>query len=218
MTSESLRVKICGLREPDNIREVCNLTPDYIGFVLTSLSLRVANLDSLEQAIKDGVVPPSVKKIGVFVNPTIEEVVEATERLQLEGVQLHGEESLRFCDKLRTLQSEVLLFKAIGIASEKDFENVEAYSPLVDAFLFDSKSSERGGTGRVFDWSLLHGYSGIKPFFLAGGIGPETIDDACRVCRDLGGYGVDSSSLCEVSPGKKDIIKVRRVIEEVRRA
>jgi phosphoribosylanthranilate isomerase len=171
----------------------------------------------VEDFIQSGAVPAPIKKIGVFVNPTIDEVVEVSRRLDLDGIQLHGEESLSLCAQVRTLHPEGLLFKAFGIGSSGDLDNVESYSSLVDAFIFDTKSPQRGGTGQTFDWSILREYSGLKPFFLSGGIGPETISEARVVCQQLGAYGVDCSSLCEVSPGRKNLAKVRQVIDEVRR-
>jgi phosphoribosylanthranilate isomerase len=210
-----LNVKICGMTAPENIGLVCSCSPDYIGFILYPHSKRYIDVDLLSRALGNDIIPRSVKKIGVFVNSSYEDIASASVRLNLDGVQLHGDESAEFCLKIKDSNPDTLLFKAIGVASPQDLVGLERYDSLVDLFIFDTKTSEYGGSGKSFQWDFLDSYQGETPFFLSGGIGPENIEAAIEAAIRYGATGLDVNSRCESSPGVKDITKVQHVMDTI---
>src|SRR5690606_8561415 len=156
------KIKICGLKHPDNIREVMALQPDYIGFICYPGSKRF--IDKLEANwVKE---LQGVKKTGVFVNADIQAVKNAIQQYDFHAVQLHGAETPAYCAELANQDIDII--KAFGIGEQFDWAAIDLYDTVADYYLFDTQSSQHGGTGTRFDWSLLAGYTGNKPFFLSG--------------------------------------------------
>ena len=207
-----LKWKVCGMREEENIQAVLALKPDYMGFIFFEKSKRdVSNVlsQSLLSTIK------GTKKIGVFVNASIEFVTEQIDRYSLDVIQLHGEESPEFCHHF--IGSGVEVIKVFSVGESFDFSPLKAYLPFVDFFLFDTKGKEKGGNGFVFDWSILEAYNLGKPFFLSGGIGPDEVGLLEGVNMPQL-YALDVNSKLELSPALKDVAKVemlKRGIEEL---
>src|SRR5690606_15943253 len=174
-------IKVCGLTDPHNIEEVLALDPQYIGLIFYSRSARyIGELDP-EYLL----TLKNVKRTGVFVDASILEIEQMLIKYQLHAIQLHGSESPEFCGKLKANQlikeKGVELIKAFGINNEFDFQQLEAYMPVVDYFLFDTKTPSHGGSGKTFDWSILDRYTYSIPFFLSGGIGPDNFKDAYHI-------------------------------------
>jgi phosphoribosylanthranilate isomerase len=206
------RIKICGMKH--NIREVADLSPDYLGFIFYPGSPRdysgeIPNL------------PGNIKKVGVFVNADIEHLVQLVTAYDLDRIQLHGEESQEYCRKLKkSLEDdglgEVLLWKVFRIKDHFDFERLKPYESFVEAFLFDTKGLTRGGTGQRFDWGILGEYPSDKPFILSGGIGLNQVEEIKEIlATDLPILGIDVNSMFEKEPGRKDIIKLKKFIHEL---
>jgi phosphoribosylanthranilate isomerase len=200
-----MKLKICGMKIPENILEVLALKPDYMGFIFYRKSKRyVADL-SAEFAKS---LPSEIKKTGVFVDEDAAEVCGLVALYGLSAVQLHGAESPAYCAQLKALLSpEIEMIKAFGVNEDFDFAQLNAYDRYVDYFLFDTQTPGHGGSGRTFDWSLLAGYVLEKSYFLSGGIGLESIEDLLNI-NDERLYAVDVNSRFELSPGLKDIDKL----------
>ncbi len=204
------KIKICGLKYPDNIRDVLALQPDYIGFIFHPASKRfVGQLDAEWVTELD-----SVKKTGVFVNADASLIATYVDRYGFQAVQLHGDESPEFCAALQQMDMGVEIIKAFGMNALFNWAKLTAYEGVVDYYLFDTQSSQRGGTGVRFDWRLLDGYASNKPFFLSGGISAENIKDALRL-GDSRLYALDLNSKFETEPGIKDITLLGRTLQTI---
>lgn len=200
-----MNIKVCGITELKQLQQLDGLDVDFAGLIFYPESPRyVAGKISgkdLKRADLD------LKKVGVFVNPEMIEVLDAIDEYGLDVVQLHGDEPPSMCEDL---SSEVEVIKAFRITGEEDIDALVApYDAVCDYYLFDTGGLKEsfGGTGRQFDWSLLSKARIEKPFFLSGGIGPE---DAARVkaFRHPDFFGVDINSRFETEPGVKDMARV----------
>lgn len=196
------------MREAENIREVeqlstlnSQLSISWMGFIFWPKSSRYVSECP-------AYLPEKVKRVGVFVDETIEKVKEIAKTFQLDLIQLHGKESPAYAEKL----GDYRLIKAFNIASADDFAACVAYEGKVDFFLFDTKGKSVGGNGEKFDWSVLKTYHGHTPFILSGGIAP---DDAARVkaIRHPQFAGIDLNSRFEREPGLKDINKLKTFLK-----
>jgi phosphoribosylanthranilate isomerase len=193
-------LKICGMKYPDNILEVGSLLPDYMGFIFWEKSARYF----------DGIIPElpkSIKKTGVFVNATIEEIVEKVSKYDLQAIQLHGQESVSFCIEVKSkLTLSIEIIKVFSADENFDFEVLKPFETVCDYFLFDTKGKLPGGNGNTFDWKILENYPSTKPFFLSGGIGIAELEDVKQVLKtNLPIYAIDINSKFEVEPGLKNI-------------
>lgn len=205
-------VKICGMREPDNIADVAALTPMLMGFIFYDKSPRyAADLDP--EVVRT--LPHYVHPVGLFVNEQPARIVLTCERFGIDIVQLHGDESPEFCQGLRNCGLTV--FKALNISNADDLQRTLDYADSVDAFVFDTKSADgaRGGTGRKFDWSVLDGYALDVPYLLSGGIGPDDVDSVIAAMRPQMA-GIDINSRFETAPGHKDIAALASFLVKLR--
>ncbi|CAG0903021.1 unnamed protein product [Cyprideis torosa] len=159
-------------------------------------------------------LPQTVKRVGVFVNASVAEIVEKVEMYQLDVVQLHGDESAEFCKKIQEKAHTV--WKAFGIDDTFDFDSLTSYVGRIDAFLFDAKTPQYGGSGNTFSWSVLDQYTLNIPFLLSGGLGVENSNDFLSFQHSML-VGYDLNSALETSPGVKDAHKVQQVIERIRK-
>lgn len=200
-------VKVCGMRDGENIRLVENLSVDLMGFIFYSRSPRYVN--SLPEYL-----PRSTGRVGVFVNEELRVIEDTIIRYGLTHVQLHGCETPSACEVLRRRGMQVI--KAFSVSVPEDLMVTGRYDGCCDFFLFDTSTSGYGGSGCSFDWGILQHYTGNVPFFIAGGIGEN---DAERVLdfRHPQFAGVDLNSRFEVSPGIKDIEKLDRIITKLKR-
>lgn len=203
----ALQVKVCGMRDIANIRELSVLPIDYLGFIFYAKSPRFTkNLPQMPD------LPANIQKIGVFVNATevfiLEKIAEG-----LDGVQLHGNESPSLCAALK--QRGVKVIKAFGIELGFDWATLAAYLPVVDYFLFDTKSNNHGGTGQRFDWQTLASYPFEKPYILSGGLSIENIQGAIAIA-DQRLIGLDLNSRFEIAPALKDISKITNALKIIK--
>jgi phosphoribosylanthranilate isomerase len=207
-----LKIKVCGMRTPENISGVVAARPDYMGFIFYPESRRFVGDEFSVKTVK--IVPESVKKVGVFVYELPEKVMEICKKLGLEVAQLHGNETPEYCREIQ--DSGLTVFKAFSVGDQFNFSGLKAYSGVCNYFLFDTKGQLPGGTGRKFNWQLLENYKGDVPFFLSGGIGPDDLE-AIRLFSHPRWRGIDINSGFEIEPALKNVEKVIRFIEEIRK-
>ena len=202
-------IKVCGMREAENIRQVEVLGVDWIGFIFWPKSSRYVSQ-------RPAYLPTRCKRVGVFVDADLEEVKTKVEAYHLDAIQLHGTERPDYISHLRSLCSECLstIVKAFNIATVKDLELTSAYEGTVDYFLFDTKAKMVGGNGTQFDWSVLSAYEGRTPFFLSGGIGPDDAEKI-KTFRHPMLAGIDLNSRFEVAPGLKNIGLLETFLKEI---
>jgi phosphoribosylanthranilate isomerase len=202
-----MRLKICGMRQAENIRQALTLQPDYLGFIFYEKSSRFVG-DNLDEELLNS-FPFTTRKVGIFVNATAAYILEKVKKYNLDYVQLHGEELPDFCRNLKLKGVNVI--KAFSIDADFNFGKLQNYKPYCDFFLFDTKGKERGGNGTTFDWSILNKYDNEKPFFLAGGIDLENIHNALEI-SGLKIHSLDVNSKFEISPAMKDIEKLEELM------
>ncbi|MCA1919806.1 MAG: phosphoribosylanthranilate isomerase [Flavobacterium piscis] len=194
-----MKLKICGMKYPDNILEVGALLPDYMGFIFWEKSARYFN----------GEIPEliaTVKKVGVFVNQSQEEILAKVSKYNLQAVQLHGNESVEFLSELKKeLPKKVQIIKAFSADNDFDFETIKPFEAVSDFFLFDTKGKLPGGNGTTFDWKILKKYKSEKPFFLSGGIGINELKAIEEISKtNLPIYAIDVNSKFEIEAGLKN--------------
>jgi phosphoribosylanthranilate isomerase len=203
-------LKICGMREPDNIMSVASLGPDILGFIFYPGSPRYA-----PGLLDPGIVaslPRHIRKAGVFVNSDYDHIMPFAEKYSLDIIQLHGDEGPDLCGKIRNTGLKVI--KAFKISSSADFGSCSDFVGSTDFFLFDTWTGKHGGSGEKFDWGILDSYSHRHPFFLSGGIGPEDAEHIRKI-NNPGFYGADINSRFEIKPGLKDVDRIRKFIHDL---
>jgi phosphoribosylanthranilate isomerase len=215
-------IKVCGMRDPENIAGLARLPVDLIGFIFYPGSPRAAGEGLEAWLAEEGQCLAGKKRVGVFVNGEMEEVLNKVHDFELDYVQLHGNESPGYCQLLRSISEGTSmrgfqLIKAFAVDEAFDFAATTAFAPYCAYFLFDTRSAAYGGSGRQFDWGLLERYRGETPFLLSGGIGPDSAA-ALRSLRHPRLAGLDVNSRFESAPGQKDLGLVRRFLEEWRPA
>jgi phosphoribosylanthranilate isomerase len=219
-----MKIKVCGMRQAQNVKDLSNLNPDYIGFIFYDKSKRfVADFPEVE-------IPLSIKKVGVFVNETIEEVARKISKYKLDAVQLHGDENVVYCNELRCLlersreilgldsarpDNRIEVIKAFAIDEDFDFNKTIDYESVCDLFLFDTKGKEYGGNGLKYDWSILKNYKGKTPFLLSGGINERDVENIKKFQHSKF-VGIDLNSGFEDAPSQKNIEKLKTFFKEVK--
>ena len=200
------KIKICGLCRNEDIAYVNNCDPDYIGFIFANSRRKVTREQAreLRKRLHSNIVP-----VGVFVNESVETVAEIINDGIIDVAQLHGDETPKYMNRLRSLIKKGEIVKAVRVSGSKDIEN----SKFIDAdyLLFDTFSAAQyGGTGKTFDWNILSEVT--TPFFLAGGINSDNVKKAIRIVHP---YAVDVSSSVETD-GWKDPNKIIEIVNKVR--
>ena len=214
-----MKLKVCGMKYQDNISQVAALQPDYLGFIFYEKSPRF-----FESVIPQ--IPNSIKKVGVFVDADLKDIIDKINTYDFKAVQLHGNESSGFCHKLKNhfeqsekshkdknlKQVQVEIIKVFSIKDEFNFEVLKPYENVCDYFLFDTKGKLPGGNSYTFNWNILNNYPSTKPFFLSGGIGLDQIEnikefqksEVSKYC-----YAIDVNSKFEIKPGLKHIEELK---------
>lgn len=201
---KNLELKVCGMRDRTNILEVAVLEPDYMGFIFYPGSKRFVGNDFTVPAE----LPASIRRVGVFVNQPVEQILHVVISNRLDFVQLHGNESAGACREIR--QSGVGVIKGFTIGPSFDFHNVRLFVDVADYFLFDAKGDHFGGNGVTFDWSRLNQYDQRVPFFLSGGISPGNISDVTNL-RAPHLHAIDVNSRVESEIGIKDVSLIEKI-------
>ena len=230
-------IKVCGMRETENIREVAALGIDMMGFIFWSGSPRFVQMISARAGIipdyseerlrkmRKGAEPSSPevrrpKRVGVFVDEMPQSIVTRVYNYELDFVQLHGNESAVMIENLkRTLipdiAPDIKVIKALTIREKDDVKRWREYEGVADMLLFDTRCETVGGSGHQFDWSFLDAYDGNIPFLLSGGIGPEDAEQVLSF-RHPQFAGIDLNSRFEISPALKDVDKLKSFIQTIR--
>ena len=189
-----MKLKICGMKYPENILEVSELLPDFLGFIFWEKSSRYFDGEIPE-------IPKLIKKVGVFVNATLEEISFKIKKYDLDLIQLHGNESPKFCEKLKKENIEII--KVFSVNDDFDFSLLKPFENTCNYFLFDTKGKLPGGNGITFNWQILQQYKLTKPIFLSGGIGLDEIENIKKLNLPI--YAIDVNSKFEIEAGLKNI-------------
>ena len=191
------------MRDLKNIEAVAACEPDYMGFIWVSKSPRYVGADFVIPNL-----PGKTKAVGVFVNETTANILALSKKAGFQVVQLHGDEGQEVIDELQA--AGLLVIKAVSVGTEQDVIGLDL---LPDYYLFDTKKgSQVGGTGERFDWSILEAYKLSIPYFLAGGLEEASIKEAKQL---PGLYALDFNSKLELSPGLKDLVKVKDIMQNI---
>lgn len=237
-------IKVCGMRDRQNIIDVAALGVDMIGFNFWPQSKRYVSMinsgagiipdfssERLGQLSKHvrgktgeerqemGTVKPL--RVGLFVDEMPQSIITRIYNYNLDYVQLHGSEEPVMLENLKhslipDIAPNIKVIKAFGIAAREDLEQVAAYEDIADMFVFDYKSPGKGGSGQHFDWSVLDAYKGHTPFLLSGGIGPDDIEAISHLRHPMMA-GVDVNSRFETAPAMKDVALLRTFVNEIRK-
>ena len=208
-------IKICGLTKLDQAQAIAQMGADALGFICVSSSPRYVTASEIA-LITTNLIPNYSKLdlIGVFLNASAEEVYRNLEQSQLNGVQLHGDESPEFCREVRShlnqINPKIKLIKALRVKDSSGLEEAKLFSNVVDVVLLDAYDPQMaGGTGKTLDWRMLRDFRPHCDWWLAGGLSPENVEQAIAlVCPN----GLDVSSGVERSAGDKDLSKVRNFV------
>lgn len=211
-----MRIKVCGMTNTEQVLQLDEMGVEFAGFIFYPKSPRYVYRFMPRPEIKK-IRGTGINKVGVFVNATAEEVLDAVDDCGLYLVQLHGDETPKYCEKIANY---VTVVKAFRLREDDNvLWKVKDYVDIADMFLFDTEGAGYGGTGKKFDWNVLKGLNIGKPFFLSGGIEPgdtEKLKEFAKepVAKDL--FSIDVNSKFETSPGIKDMDKLREFITAVK--
>ena len=199
------------MRDPMNVDGLVALSPDYIGFIFYPPSKRYVRDIAGGEALD--FIPEKIRRTGVFVNASMEEIEKSVAEYKLKAVQLHGNESIEMCEKLLGKGIEVI--KAFHVDSDFNFQTTEDYLNCSDLFLFDTKTEMYGGSGKKFSWDVLKKYTYSKPFMLSGGIGIDDVDEIGKISHKAL-YALDINSKFELSPGVKDLKLIKEFLQKLK--
>ena len=210
-------VKICGITSIEQAVQVAALGINAIGIISVDESPRYISSEKKKEifkTLKD--LYPKIERVSVVKNKPIDSIIKNFLGEQNETViQLHGDEDIDYCQKLKQKIPTISIWKAFRIKSKQDIDEIKVYENFVDAILLDSWNKETyGGSGKRIEQNYLEGLSFSKPWWLAGGVSKEWIDE---ITKKIKPYGIDISSSVEISPGIKDIEKTRQIINEIKK-
>jgi phosphoribosylanthranilate isomerase len=207
-----VRIKLCGITRLDDALVAVASGVDALGFIFYKKSAR--NIDPEDARIIIEQLPPFVDVVGVFVDRKRSEVEEIIRYCGLNYAQLHGEESVKYCDRLSRAASPCRVIKAFRVKPELTAEDIAPYAPFIRAYLLDAYvAGEKGGTGKTFDWSMVEKLKIDRPYILAGGL---SADNVCNALAALNPYAIDFSSSVEKAPGVKKHGQIRAFVKLVR--
>lgn len=203
-------IKVCGMRDAQNIREVEALGVDMMGFIFYEPSKR--NVTEVPAYL-----PEKCSRVGVFVNASTEDIVARVKQFGFTFVQLHGDETPADVLRLRQALNEagledIKVVRSIAVSSRSQVMKAQVWDGYVDGILFETPTAGYGGSGVSFDWSLLSSYRGKTPFFLSGGIGPQCLEELSEFEHEQW-LGIDLNSRFEDEPALKNIEKLKAFIE-----
>ncbi len=198
------QVKICGIKTPDTLDAAVSGGARFVGFVFYPPSPRHVDKDTAKELVMN--LPTGVRSVGLFVDPSDEELDNVLGYVSLDMVQLHGSETVRRVSEIKEKYA-VPIIKAFSVTCAADIEKSKAYEDVANWLLFDNKT---GGSGQKFDWSLLKDKEFSKPWMLSGGLNANNVEEALKI---LSPNAVDISSGVERARGVKCPDKIRSFIE-----
>jgi phosphoribosylanthranilate isomerase len=207
-----LRVKVCGMRDKENIIQLVQLPIDYIGFIFYSGSPRYAGTKIEPSILRN--IPSHIQKVGVFVNSTIEETSNIANENDIEILQLHGNETPEYCNELS--EKGFTIIKSFSIKNYDISKKITDYRFSCNYYLFDAPTKEYGGSGQKFDWKILEQQKIYLPFFLSGGIAPGD-EEIIKNLNIDGLHAIDLNSRFEIEPGIKNIELIKNFIEKIKK-
>ena len=205
---KAFRIKVCGLTEANQVRQLNELGIEFAGFNFYRRSPRYVYKNMPSTVIKK--IRGKINKVGVFVDEDVEEVLRTVDECGLYLVQLHGSESPRYCEKI---SNYITVIKVFRLSDDDNVEwKIKDYYEVADMFMFDTETTAFGGSGKKFNWKILKDLKINKPFLLAGGISPDDADELKKfaqhpVAKDL--FAIDINSKFEVMPGVKDVDMIK---------
>ena len=206
-----MKIKICGMKFPENINEIGAMCPDFMGFIFYPESGRYVG-KHFTRAFTSS-LPKSIKKVGVFVNDSISQISKIQQQFEFDYIQLHGHESPSFCKELK--EANMKIIKAFNINECFDFSILVQYKDDCEFFLFDTKGKNFGGNSEPFNWNILQKYKLNIPYLLSGGIGLNNIDDALALKDNmLVGFDLNSKLESGLALKSKDITE--NIIKTIR--
>lgn len=207
-----MKIKLCGLKRIEDIEAVNEAKPDYIGFIFAKKSRRYVSTETAERLKQH--LNPDIEAVGVFVNEDIDKVIEQAKKQVIDVIQLHGEEDVAYVKDLKEAV-DVPIIKAISMTKQDARQQISMWEISdVDYLLLDSGN---GGTGEQFNYKLLQEIGNLKkPYFLAGGLNPENLENAVPQLQNNQPYALDLSSGIETN-GIKDLDKIKKAVEATRR-
>lgn len=211
-----MRIKVCGMTQAEQVRQLDEMGVEFAGFIFYPKSPRYV-LKHMPRAEIKKIRGQHINKVGVFVNAPVEELLQTVDECGLQLVQLHGDETPKYCEKVADY---VGVIKAFRLREEDQvLWKIKDYQEIADMFLFDTDGTGYGGTGKKFNWAVLQGLHIQKPFFLSGGIGPEDTENIKQfakdpVAKDL--FSLDVNSKFETIPGLKDMQALGKFIKEIK--
>lgn len=206
-----MKLKVCGMKYPENAGAVAALGPDYMGFIFYKPSKRYCGETLTPEFVK--ALPVSIIKTGVFVNETLEEVLRICFLYGFKAVQLHGHESPEFCLACKNAGLEVI--KVFHVGETMDWSILQPYKKVADYFLFDTKTPEYGGSGNRFNWEILNDYDNEVPLFLSGGVDERILAESDTL-KNVNIYALDVNSRFELEPGLKDVERIKKFAESLK--
>jgi phosphoribosylanthranilate isomerase len=211
-----MKVKVCGMKYSENMSRVATLRPDYMGFIFWEPSKRY-----FKGTIPK--LPKNIKKVGVFVDASHEEILRKINLHKLRVIQLHGKEDADYCQQLRVavaaMDTKISIIKVFSIKNKFNFDLLKEFESVCDYFLFDTKGELPGGNGYVFNWEVLKGYSSRTPYFLSGGIGLKETDKLIKFLGSTASefcHAIDVNSKFETAPGEKNTEMLATFIQTIR--
>jgi phosphoribosylanthranilate isomerase len=205
-----IRLKVCGMREKENLKQLIQVGPDYIGFIFYKKSKRFVGDNDSISFIK----PLNIQKVGVFVNEKNSEIIRHAKALDLHMIQLHGDESPAQAEELKSLGLKVI--KVFSVSNQLPGEELSKFKKAADYFLLDTKTEAYGGSGQRFDWSVLKDYDNEVPLFLSGGIGEEHLEEISDLNKKLNIHAIDVNSRFEITPALKNIDSISSFAQKLK--
>jgi len=211
-----VRVKICGITKVEQGIAIARLGAQSLGFICVPASPRYVSPETIRLIVEQ--LPENVDRIGVFANSTIDNICQVVAESNLTGVQLHGDETAEYCDRLREFLPGIEMIKALRVKTSETLDTAAVYATHVDTLLLDAYHPEQlGGTGKTLDWQMLAEFRPSCPWLLAGGLRPDNVLSAIASLSDNNFSGVDLSSGVEIAPGDKDLTKVAKLFEQLKK-
>ncbi len=208
------QTKICGIKTPEALKAATENGARFVGFVFFPPSPRYVSIDTAKELSL--MLPTGVRSVGLFVNPTDDQLDNVLGRVQIDMIQLHGDESPARISEIKHKYAMPII-KALPISTADDIDAIDEYETLVDWLLFDAKppanADNPGGLGEVFDWHILKEEKFSKPWMLSGGLTPDNVSDALSI---LSPNAVDISSGVESARGIKDDNKIKAFLAAVK--
>ena len=211
-----MRIKVCGITRPEQVMQLDEIGVEFAGFIFYPKSPRYVFSHMSKEQLKK-LKGQHINKVGVFVNTPADEVLQMVDSCGLYLVQLHGDESPRYCEKI---SNYVTVVKAFRMREGEDILwRAKDYQDVCDMFLFDTEGAGYGGTGKKFNWNILKGENVRKPFFLSGGIQPDDVAllkdfEKESVAKDL--FAIDINSKFEVAAGLKNMDAIKTFVQSIK--